>query len=194
MERDEKRFKRNREGTYARKFKSTIKRRFNDFHSNTRKIKLKVAKKMKVKYAGGQAFSPKYRIYSETINFWKRMVKLKRNVNTSRTILRRLAKRINVPWILASITSLTDCKNKLKEAYKEYHRQKPNFPKWRNEFNKSLIDALAKEKNVAKEKIHRRIKRERKAREMGKRARMIRGKNIKLPVMRAVATDENGTK
>ena len=55
-----------------------------------------------------------------------------------------------------------------------------------------MIDALAKEKNVAKEKIHRRIRRERKAREMGKRARMIRGKNIKLPVMRAVATDEHG--
>ena len=80
---------------------------------------MNVAKKMKKKYAGKQAFSPKYRKYSETKSFWKRMVKLKRNVNTSRTILRRLAKRINVPWILASITSLTDCKKKLKEAYQD---------------------------------------------------------------------------
>ena len=55
-----------------------------------------------------------------------------------------------------------------------------------------MIDALAKEKNTQKEKIHRRIKRERKAREMGKRARSIRGKNVKLPVMRAIATDKNG--
>ena len=81
------------------------------------------------------------------------MVKLRKNVNTSRTILRQLAKRINVFCISASNTNLEDCKKNLKDTYKEYNKQKPNFAKWRDEFNESLIDALAKEKNTQKEKF-----------------------------------------
>ena len=53
---------------------------------------------------------------------------------------------------------------------------KPEFEKWRNEFNQSLIDALAEEQNKQREQIKQRIKREQKAREMGRRARTIRGK------------------
>ena len=122
MHKEARRYKQNRTSPKSLRLKATIKKRFDDFHSKTRKIKLKVAEKMRKKYAGKQSFSPKYRIYSETINFWKIMVKLRKNVNTSRTILRRLAKRINVFWISASNTSLEDCKKNLKDAYKEYNK------------------------------------------------------------------------
>ena len=87
MHKEARRYKQNRTSPRSQRFKATIEKRFDDFHSKTRKIKLKVAEKMRKKYAGKQSFSPKYRIYSETINFWKKMVKLRKNVNTSKIIL-----------------------------------------------------------------------------------------------------------
>ena len=147
---------------------------------------------MKKKYAGKQPYSPKYRECSEKISFWRRIVKLKKNVSTSRAILRRLARRIEIPWGFVSVTDLEECKKNLKKAYQEYHRKKHEFEKWRDEYNESLIDSLAKEQNVQKQAIRKRIIRERLSRLMGRRAREIRAKNLKLPVMRAIATDENG--
>ena len=129
MERDLKKYKKDNQGRKAQKFKSTIKKRFGNFHSKSRKIKIKVAKKMRKKFTGKQAFSLKFKKYSDAINFWKRMLKLKKNVNTSRTILRRLAKRLKISWPIASVIGIVECKTKLKEAYKNYHEQKPNFVK-----------------------------------------------------------------
>ena len=188
----QKMYKKDKNNPRSRKFKSTIKRRFDDFHSRTRKIKMNVAEKMKKKYAGKHPYSPKYREFSERISFWKRMVKFRKNVNTSRAMLRRLARRIEVPWVLVSLTDLGECKANLKKAYQDYHRNKDKFEKWRDKYNESLIDALAKEQNILKQAIRKRIIREQVSRLMGRRARAIREKNLKLPVMRAVATDENG--
>ena len=114
---------------------------------------MKVAEKMKKKYAGNQPYSPKYRKYSDTIELWKRMVKLRKNVNTSRAILRRLAKRIEVPWSFVSLTNLEECKENLRIAYKEYYKKRSEFEGWRNEYNQSLINALAEEQNKQKEQI-----------------------------------------
>ena len=56
MERQARSYKKDKNSMRARKFKSTIKKRFDDFHSKTRKIKMKVAEKMKKKYAGKQPY------------------------------------------------------------------------------------------------------------------------------------------
>ena len=120
------------------------------------------------------------------------MVKVKKNVSTSRKAIKRLAKKTDIILPIAYTYNLEECKSWLSTAYKEYYKQKPNFEKWRNEFNESKIDALAKEEKTTADKIRCRIKREQKAREMGSKARSIRAKGIKDPVLRATATDENG--
>ena len=61
MEKDFKRYNKDNQGRKAQKFKSTIKKRFDDFHSKSRKIKIKVAKKMRKKFAEKQAFSLKFK-------------------------------------------------------------------------------------------------------------------------------------
>ena len=76
---------------------------------------------------------------------------------------------------------------------------KQNTP--RKEYKKGLINALTKEEEKLRKKpdptktrkqIEAQIKREQKARTMGKAARNIRRKGLKDPVLRAIATDPGG--
>ena len=165
-----------------------------------RRIKIKVANKMRRKFAGEQPWSPKYKKYSQAIELWRRMVRLKKKVNTSRKALKKISKSLELPWIIVSATSLQGFKKKLKEAYKRYNKKKKEFKKDRNKFNNSLIDALAEEESKRskleisdlKKRIELQIKRENKSRRVGKKAESIRGKGNKDPVLRAIATDKNG--
>ena len=92
---------------------------------------------------------------------------------------------------MVSTTSLQGCKKKLKEAYKRYNKKKKEFKDDRNEFNNSLIDALAEKESKKskleisdlKKRIELQIKRENKSRRVGKKARSIRGKRNKDPVL-----------
>ena len=65
---------------------------------------------------------------------------------------------------------------KLSEAWKIFNRSKNKYPEWRRQFNESLIEALADDKKLSKEIIRMRMKREENIRELGRKARRIRGK------------------
>ena len=148
MFKDSQMYSSNKESKERKKdFKRTIKKKFDSFHSKTRRIKIKVSNKMRRKFAGEQPWSPKYKRYSQAIELWRRMVRLKKKVNTSRKALKKISKSLELPWIMVSATSLQGCKKKLKEAYKRYNKKKKDFKKDRNEFNNSLIDALAEEES-----------------------------------------------
>ena len=78
------------------------------------------------------------------------------------------------------------------EARKKYMKTRHLHEEWRRDFQHSLIDALAKAEHLPKETIKKRMKREEKQRDIGQKARRIRGKGINAPVFRALTTNENG--
>ncbi len=77
-------------------------------------------------YAGATAYSTDNQGLRDTVTFWSRnRSKLKKKVNTSRTTLKRLAKKLKLPWLANSNTSLQTAKEKLTEAYTEMKKGKP---------------------------------------------------------------------
>ena len=114
---------------------------------------MNVAEKMRKIYAGKQPWSPEYKQFSKAISFWKRMIKHKKSVNTSYTALKRLSKYVELPWTIVRLSTLEECKSKLKDAYKAYHKNKREYKKLRNAHNQSLIDALAEEIALTKKDI-----------------------------------------
>ena len=78
-----------------------------------------------------------------------------------------------------------------RNSLKKYRSTKYLHKVWRLEFQFSLIDALAEEEQLPKSIIEKRIKREEKQRDMGRKARYIRGKGIKDPIYRTITTNKD---
>ena len=108
--------------------------------------------------------------------------------------MKRLAKKIDLDWSIIKDTKEEEAISNLKDAWKDFNSQKEQFPEWRRQFNKGLIDALSKEQRVAKKVIKDRMKREKASRDLGKKARRIRMKKQKNPILRAVVIDSNGNR
>ena len=167
-------------------------RKFNPFHILVRETKATVAKKMGKIFARGQPWSPEYKQLVKTIKFWIQIVRLKKNVNTSHTILKPLSKLINIKCRPNNIL-LQQAKAKLKEARKEYYNNnKNNFKKWRLQFDTSLIDALAEEEEAPCSRIIACMKREKHSKKLGEIARIIRRKKLKEIILHALALHPNG--
>ena len=199
-------------------FLNTFRKKFDRHHKRTRDIRKSVDKKMRKIYAGGTPHSPEYQILRDTIELWRRLVKLKKGVNTSRNVIKRMAQKLKLYWATDPSITLLEANVHLTKAYKKLRKETPDAPNKRlkfqkiqikklnkkttkNKHNKGLINALAKEEDKKKKnpdptktrlQIEARIKREQKQRVMGKAARSIRRKNIKDPVLRAIATDSEG--
>lgn len=106
--------------------------------------------------------------------------------------MRRIADSLGMEWSEVRKKSLDDTEKELYKALKKYRSTKHLHEKWRLEFQFSLLDALSKEEWLPKSIIEKRMKREEKQREMGRKARYIRGKGIKAPVFIVITTNENG--
>ena len=81
--------------------------------------------------AGGQDFSPKGQALRDTIDFWRRILKRKQGVLTSRAMLRKQAKRLNLSLKHPMSMTQENVHHKISLAYKAYNLAKPNLPKWR---------------------------------------------------------------
>ena len=201
------------------KFLISFEKKFNSHHKLTRQIRQAVDKQMRQIFAGGTEYSPEFQVLRDTIEFWSRITKLKKQINTSRITIKRMAKKLKLTWATNPTITLQAANLHLTRAYKDLRKAKPNAhkkrlefqkdqiktltepPPTKKQFKKGLIDALTKEevklrKNPDPTKtriqIEARIKREQKARVMGLAARNIRRKNMKDPVLRAVASDPEG--
>ena len=130
----------------------------NSIHNISRNIRKGVDKKMRQIYAGATAYSPDNQGLRDTVTFWSRMVKLKKKVNTSRTTLKRLAKKLKLPWLANSNTSLQTAKEKLTEAYTEMKKGKPLADKKRLKFLREQIKNLKDQKTTRKTLIPSQIK------------------------------------
>ena len=69
---------------------------YNKLHSISRKANKSVSSKFRVMHRGQVSWSPNLQKMRDTINFWTRIVKLRLNVNTSITIIKRLAKQLQL--------------------------------------------------------------------------------------------------
>jgi hypothetical protein len=170
-------------------------------------------------FAGGTEYSPEYQVLRDTIELWSRILKLRKRINTSRTSIERMAKKLKLSWTITIKSTLQTANYNLTQAYKELRKLKPTAYKKRLEFQKGQIKSLTIPKPIRRElrkglidaltkgevklrtnpnpiktrlQIEARIKREQKSQVMGQAARNIRRKNTKDPVLRAVATDAEG--
>ena len=69
---------------------------YEDVHKTTSKIRTDVASHLRTLHAGGVASSPKMQVYRDKIEYWKRIVKLRKGVYTSRQGLKRLSRRLHI--------------------------------------------------------------------------------------------------
>ena len=138
-----KKYNDGKSGTTHAEFLASFAPKFNAFHSKTRLTQQKEAAKMNKIRAGGQDFSPKGQALRETIDFWKRILRRKQGVRTSRAMLRKQAKRLNHSLKHPMSMTQTNVQHKILSAYKAYNLAKPKLPKWREEFQVSLVNALA---------------------------------------------------
>ena len=124
-------------------------------------------------------WSPRLQVYRDTIEYWLRVVKLRKHVDISRKALKRLARRLHIYKgynIGREYAGL-----KLQEAYQTYYKERKNAAASRDEHNQSLVDALVAEGkagNSSAEQIPARMKREKTA--------------IKHAFLKAVATNAAG--
>ena len=107
-------------------------------------------------------------------------------------MLRKQAKRLNLS--LKHLTNMTQAnvQNKISSAYKAYNLAKPKLPKWREEFQVSLVNALASAKDKSPKVIIAQMKRKKHQKLLGIKSRIIRQKHKNDPILQATATNEAG--
>ena len=166
---------------------------YEGLHQDTSKARLAIESKLESRYVGQVPCSPKLQRYIDTIDFWKRIVKLQKGVDASQTELRRLSRKLGV--YSALYADLPPAVLQLKLAYKAYREAKLQAPDWRDEHNQSLIEAYIAERkpqNKTATQIKARMKREQQQRDLGLASRTIRGAITKNAVLKAIAQDEEG--
>ena len=107
-------------------------------------------------------------------------------------MLLKQAKHLNLS--LKHLTNMTQAnvQNKISSAYKDYNLAKPKLPKWREEFQVSLVNALASAKDKSPKVIIAQMKREKHQKLLGIKSRIIRQKHKNDPILQATATNEAG--
>ena len=82
--------------------------------------------------------------------------------------------------------------NRLKLAHKAYTEAKKDASNWSTGFQETFVAAKAKVRGLSEEVIIKQKKREKGSKEKGLNSRIIRGRNNKAPVVRAIATGPDG--
>ena len=121
--------------------------------------------------SGEVTWSPEYKLYTNRIKLWRRVLKWKQGRNTSRKIMQRLADSINLNWNKVRQVSIEQAKKNHHTARKDYYKQKKEYLEMQIAHMKSLLDALAVKNNTAADTVKKRLQREKKSRIRGIRAR-----------------------
>ena len=111
---------------------------------------------------------------------------------TSQAMLRKMAKRLNFPLKYPMRMTQENIQHKFLSAYKDYNLAKPDLPKWKEEFQVSLVNALASAKHKSPKAIIAQMKHEKHQKVLGIKSRIIRQKNKNDPILQATATNEAG--
>ena len=116
---------------------------YEGLYRDTSKARLAIESKLQSRYVGKVPWSPELQIYRDRIDFWSRIVKLMKGVDTSQTELKRLSRKLQIN--LAFHADLPSAVLQLMLAYRSYREAKVQAPDWRDEHNQSLIDAYIAE-------------------------------------------------
>jgi len=168
---------------------------YNSIHHELDTIRSSVESNLRQIYSGRVPWSPRLKHYLDVIEYWRRYVKLRKGVNTSRNSLKRLHSRLKLPY--GQFVDLQYATSMLQAAYSKYRTEaKPNAQAWREEHNEGLISALIKEGkpgNSTAVAIRARMKRERQARALGRGSKRITGKGSKQAILRAETLSPDGS-
>ena len=88
--------------------------------------------------------------------------------------------------------TLEQANAKLTLVYQAYFKARPEIPKWREEFQIGLIEAVAEDTGRTVEKIKARMKREKHQCVMGNNDKCVHQKTHVILFFRATATNDNG--
>jgi hypothetical protein len=101
-------------------------------------------------FAEGTEYSPEFQVLRDTIEFWSRIVKLKKQINTSRTSIKCMSKKLKLSWAINPKITLHTANYNLTRAYKDLRKATPNSHKKRLEFQKNQIKTLTEPKPIKK--------------------------------------------
>ena len=166
---------------------------YDGLHQDTSSARLEIESKLHTGYVGGVPWSSQLQTYRGAVDFWKRIVRLRKGIKTSQTVPRDLLKKLHI--YLGFYTDLPSAQFQLKLAYRFYQAAKLWAPDWRDGHNQSLIEAqIAEGKPHSKisTQIKARMKREQQQRDLGLASRIIRRATKKNAVLKAIAPDEEG--
>jgi len=76
----------------------------------------------------------------------------------------------------------------IKLAHTAYKKTKKDASEWRTGFQETFVTAKAKERCLSEEVVIKQMKREKESKEKGLNSRIIRGRNNKAPIVRAIDT------
>ena len=161
-------------------------------HRRTRHAKAENTSNFRKSKAGADDWSPPYRQLKRQIDLWKRVRKLKTRRLTSKWQIKTLARKVGIKWSTILSLSLQEVKDNLRQSFANLRKNKSKFPEWRMSFLTSLHQSIADDTGIEAHVVARRLRREQKSREQGRRSRRITGKNIKEPVLRATVITAEG--
>jgi hypothetical protein len=102
-------------------------------------------------FVGGTKYSLEYQVLRDTIEFWSRILKLRKRISTSRIAIKRMAKKLKLSWTTAIKSTLQTANYNLTQAYKVLRKAKPAAYKKRLEFQKDQIKSLTIPKPIRRE-------------------------------------------
>ena len=172
-----------------------LKRAYDSFHSALDHLRLSTERELRPNFSGAQAWSPRLQRYRDTIEYWRRVVRLKQGVAASRCALRRLRLRLRLP---SDVIDLSYAVSQLKAAYRDYRVEaRPQALAWRLEHNMGFKEALiaeGKPGNSSVRAIERRMARKRRQVLLGKASRRITGRGCKHAIFQAERTGTDGSR
>ena len=113
------------------KFIQKFSKQFDHLESKTSSIKTNTGKRIKKIKAGKRDWSPKYKQITGAIRFWRRVKRWKSGRNTSRKIMKEMAKELDIEWEQARRSSHEDAHKEWMKALKKYHSTKHLHEEWR---------------------------------------------------------------
>ena len=155
---------------------------YNNIHSVSTAIRMETEKTIRKIKRGGKMWSPQLQHLRDDIEFWQRAHRYVTGARTSRIALSRLAQKLNYSnWHDKTEDETLEMYKKSLSVYKKESAKAEN---WRHEYQENLALALAKDNDMDKDIILKRLITTERQRSLGKKARLIRQKGMKEPVKR----------
>ena len=138
-------------------------------------------------YNGSTPWSPQIQTHCDRIDYWHSILRAKTRVLTSKNTIKRLS--IKLGEYSGQFLNAAEALAKLKCAWKEYRAAKKIANALRLTYQEELMSRKRADRKVTTEQLTKMMICEERSRQEGHDSKQIRGKNIKLAVLKAEVTD-----